>query len=155
VGNQTGLSTLLKSNNPIKLAELQKHICQSKVNNLDVLPSGPASGNIGDLLHSPRLPEVFALLRQHYDTVVVDSPPMIQMADARILAKYADGVILVIRSSKTPRESALLAKQRLKQDGTAIFGTVLNDWNPKEANVGTDSYYSYYEYSEKKAVEAT
>jgi succinoglycan biosynthesis transport protein ExoP len=66
---------------------------------------------------------------------------MLQIPDARVLARLADKVILVIRAGKTTRDGALAAHQKLREDGTGLLGTILNDWNPKHS---TSGYYGYY-----------
>ena len=71
---------------------------------------------------------------------------MIHLADARVVGRLADGVILVIRAGKTSQEAAISAVQRFNEDGTRVLGTILNDWNPKDA-VDRSSYrynHSYY-----------
>ena len=65
--------------------------------------------------------------------VIIDTPPMLQMPDARVLGKLADGVILVVRSARTTKETAAAAGQRLAEDGTRVLGTVLNEWDPRKA----------------------
>jgi Mrp family chromosome partitioning ATPase len=76
--------------------------------------------------------------------ILIDSPPVLHLADARIVAKLADGVILVIRASKTDRAMALEAYHRICEDGLSLIGTVLNDWNPGGSR---RQHYYYYSYS--------
>jgi Mrp family chromosome partitioning ATPase len=76
--------------------------------------------------------------------VVIDTPPMLNMADARVIARYADGVVLVARANKTSRDSIKDAYRSFTGDGTRVLGTVLNDWNPKKS-----SRYGYYQYYDK------
>lgn len=85
-------------------------------------------------------------LRNEFDMILIDAPPMIHLADARVLARLADGVILVVRSGQTTTESARFAIQRFAEDGTRVLGTVLNSWDPK--TTGTYGYGSYGAYSE-------
>ena len=81
--------------------------------------------------------------------VMVDAPPMIHLADARLLGRFADGVILVVRAGQTTTESALLARQRFAEDGTRVLGTVLNGWDPKASG-----HYGYGAYTDYKAYAA-
>ena len=81
-----------------------------------------------------------------FDMILIDAPPMIHLADARVLGRLADGVILVVRAGQTTTESALLATQRFAEDGTHVLGTVLNSWDPK-----TSRDYGYGSYSDHKA----
>ena len=68
---------------------------------------------------------------------------MLQLQDARILGRLADGVVLVLRAGRTTREHALSIRQRLAEDGTPVVGTILNQWEPQK---GQDSYYGYGSY---------
>jgi Mrp family chromosome partitioning ATPase len=108
---------------------------------LYVLPSGSSRTHASSLLHSERLPELLKLAREQFDTVIIDTPPMVNMADARVLGRLGDALILVVRSGLTTRDAALLAKTRFAEDGTPILGTILNFWNPKTPGY---SYYKYY-----------
>ena len=75
-----------------------------------------------------------------------DAPPVRRatIADARVIAREADGVVLVARANKTSRDSIKDACRRFREDGTRVLGAVLNDWNPKKS-----SRYSYYRYYDK------
>jgi Mrp family chromosome partitioning ATPase len=66
--------------------------------------------------------------------VIIDAPPMLNLPDARILGRLADGVVLVVRSADTVRYAAIAAKQRLMEDGTRVLGTILNQWDPRKTN---------------------
>ena len=106
------------------------------------LPSGSSRAHASSLLHSQRLPELIALARQKFDTVIIDTPPMVNIADARILARLGDALVLVVRSGVTTRDAAQLAKARFADDGTPILGAILNFWNPKTPGF---AYYTYYD----------
>jgi len=73
-------------------------------------------------------------LRHRFDTVIIDSPPVLQLPDGRLVARFADGFILVVRAGRTARESAVLAQQRLAEDGSRVLGTILNSWDPGNVN---------------------
>ncbi len=83
-------------------------------------------------------------LRSEFETIIIDTPPMLQIPDARVLGRMVDRVILVVRAGKTTRDAAMAARQRFSEDGTQMLGTVLNDWNPKRSPNG---YYGYQNYS--------
>jgi Mrp family chromosome partitioning ATPase len=74
--------------------------------------------------------------------VIIDTPPMMTMADARVIARHGDGVVLVVRANKTSRDSLRDACRRFSEDGTRVLGAILNDWNPKKS--GRYGYYRYY-----------
>jgi succinoglycan biosynthesis transport protein ExoP len=148
VQNRQGLSNLLMAKTKLEPAQLKDACQESKVPGLWVLASGSSRAHASSLLHSGRLEEVVALARQHFDTVVIDTPPMVNIADARVLARLGDALILVVRSGVTTRDAALLAKTRFAEDGTPITGSILNFWNPQTPGYGYYKYYyaGYYHY---------
>jgi Mrp family chromosome partitioning ATPase len=118
--------------------------------NLYLLPAGSPAPNISSLLHSPRAVEFLKGLRQQFHTVLIDTPPMLQMPDARVFGRLADAVVLVVRSAQTTREAAAAAAQRLTEDGTRVLGTILNEWDPRQASHAGYGYpYRHYHYEEK------
>ena len=107
---------------------------------LYLLPAGSPAPNIPSLLYSPRASEFLARMRKEFHTIIIDSPPMLNMPDARILGRLADAVVLVVRSAQTSRETAAAATERLRHDGTRILGTILNEWDPRRSS---HSAYAY------------
>ncbi len=148
VANEHGLSDLLLSKTPLDDAMLAGACAPTAVPGLYVMPSGGSRRNASSLLHSHRLAELVQLARQKFDTVVIDTPPMVNIADARVVARFGDALILVVRSGVTTRDAALLAKTRFAEDGIPILGTILNFWNPKTPGYGYYRYYyeGYYHY---------
>ena len=147
VENQNGLSDGLmcrgKELPPLSLRE-------TSIPGLLVLPSGTSEDT--NLLYTRRLPELIAQLRREFDMVLIDTPPMLHMPDARLLARYADAVVLVVRSRRTTRDAALIARQRFMEDGTKVLGTILNDWDPWNSSAfGYEKYYERYPYRRTKA----
>ena len=118
---------------------------------LYVLPAGSVASSISTLLHSPRMVELLQRMRQEFDMVIIDTPPMLQMPDARVLGRLADGVILVVRAARTTKETAATASQRLVEDGTRVLGTVLNEWDPrKTSHAGYEYGYRPYYYHDNR-----
>jgi capsular exopolysaccharide synthesis family protein len=114
---------------------------------LSLLPAGSAAASISNLLHSPRTSEFLSRMREEFHTVIIDTPPMLQMADARILGKVADAVVLVVRSAQTTRDEASTAVLRLAEDGTRVLGSILNEWDPrKTSHTGYAAGYRHYQY---------
>lgn len=134
--NDWGLSDLLEGKEPPGGRETM--LFGTKYPGLYLLPAGTSNGGITSLLHSPRLPEFLEKMRQEFDTILIDTPPMLTMPDARVLGRLAGAVILVVKSNGTTRETALAAKERLREDGTRVLGTILNQWDPRNT-----SHYSY------------
>jgi capsular exopolysaccharide synthesis family protein len=109
---------------------LRAAIKETAAPGLSVLPCGEHGGHFADLLFSGRMGDLLNRLRREYDAVLIDTPPVLLLSDARPLGRVSDGVILVVRSGETEKENAILAHQIFAEDGTPVFGTVLNDWRP-------------------------
>jgi capsular exopolysaccharide synthesis family protein len=145
LGNERGLTTMLAAKNG---AGSEGAVQETRVPNLFVLPSGPGVAGPTNLLYSKRFPEYLRRFQEEFDMVLIDTPPMLQIPDARVLGKLAGSVILVVRAGKTTRDAALAARSRLRDDGIAVMGTIMNDWNPKHSPGGYygayDGYAKYY-----------
>jgi len=145
--NTWGLSDLLREKTPCDEYPPEALARNTHVPRLFLLPSGPGSVNVSRLLHSPRMAELLARFRRDFDAILIDSPPVLRVADARILSRLADAVVLVFRAGQTTREAAALAVNVFEADGVPVLGTVLNDWNPHTMGHGycpTD-YRPYFE----------
>ncbi len=137
-----GLTELLKGNaSPEPDALPASTIRETQVAGLFLLPAGKATSGATSLLYGPRLPQIIKEFRGQFDTILIDSPPMLQIPDARVIARIADKVILVLRAGRTTRDAAVAAYEKFKGDGTSVLGTILNDWNPK---LSSNGYYGYY-----------
>jgi succinoglycan biosynthesis transport protein ExoP len=142
--NGRGLSDLLSRQEPLDWEQIEPLIVPTGIPGLSMLTSGKSRYKVASLLYSRRLPELLALLRTKFDSVTMDTPPMVNITDARLMGRHSDGVILVVRSSFTTRDAAILAKQRLTEDGSPLLGVILNGWNP---NAPGYSYYRKYYYA--------
>src|SRR5205085_3000320 len=111
---------------------------ETQVPNLKVLTSGPVPPNPAEILASQRMAEILSLLRNGAEYVLIDTPPIIAVTDAAVLAPRVDGVLLVVNAGKTKRELAVKARDMLKQVNANLLGVVLN-------NARIDkSAYEYY-----------
>ncbi|RJE48982.1 MULTISPECIES: CpsD/CapB family tyrosine-protein kinase [unclassified Dehalobacter] len=122
-----GLSNLLGLT--ITLAEdvpVSDFIVKTPHEGLDILTSGPIPPNPAELLDSRRMKHILNEITQTYDFVLIDSPPVIPVTDASILAQLVDGVVLVLAAREVKREYALRAKEQLEKVGAKILGTILN-----------------------------
>jgi len=149
VPNTWGLVDLLEERMPIESYPREGLGRISQIPGLWVLPMGRLRDNPSNLLHSPRFQALIARLRNEFDCVLIDTPPALRFADARILGRYSDGVLLVLRSGQTDRAEALEARRLLDQDGTPVLGTILNDWRPRNRN---SKRYATYHYSSHTAL---
>jgi succinoglycan biosynthesis transport protein ExoP len=138
VPNQRGLSDILREE--LSYENLAGLVHQTRVPGLHVLPAGPPTQAAAHLLYSPNLAALLARFRSEYEMILIDAPPMLQMTDARVAGRLADGVILVTRAGKTTRDALLAARDRFIEDRIHVLGTILNDFNPKKTLSG---YYGY------------
>ena len=113
----------------------------TNAHNVFVLPNKPTPRGLPKALYSPALRRILDSARKHYDMVIIDAPPMLQLADARVIAPLADGVIMVVRASVTSRADLMQAYQYIREDGVMLLGAILNDWEMSEAH--KHHYYAY------------
>jgi capsular exopolysaccharide synthesis family protein len=147
ISNDRGLTTLLQCG-VFDSELLARVVHETRIPGLFLLPSGLSSPNMASLLYGATLPEILAGLRKAFDMVLIDTPPMLQIPDARVLGTLVDAVILVMRAGHTSRDAAMAASQRFSEDGTRVLGTILNGWDPKQAPYGNYGYakaYGYYQ----------
>ena len=138
---QPGLSNLLVGD-----CKPSEAVRKTAVQNLWILPAGMIPPNPAELLGSKRCTDYFTTLREHFDWVVIDSPPVLAVADASVLSNAATGVIFVVGADQTSRQTAKAAIEQLHSVGARLIGAVLN-----RADVQRNPYYysAYYrkEYS--------
>jgi capsular exopolysaccharide synthesis family protein len=128
LGNDAGLTTLVADMARAKAGESPRLPLQNtQIENLHVLTSGPVPPNPAEILASQRMGEIIALLRNGAEYILIDTPPIIAVTDAAVLAPRVDGVILVVNAGKTRRDLAVKARDMLKQVNAHILGVVLNN----------------------------
>ena len=133
VPNDKGLTSMLLADQSAALPLLD-----TPVEGLRLLPSGPPPPNPSELLGSKRLETAIARLQEEADLLLFDSPPVLVVSDAAVLARRVDAVLLVVSAGKTKRDQASRARQVFDRTGARILGVVLN-------NARLDaSVYSYY-----------
>lgn len=129
--NMIGLGNLLQAG--CDATDAQFAVLQTSVVRLSVLPSGSFTASPADLLFQPNLNSLMNSYREHFDMIVVDSPPLMGLPDARLLGRAADGVVIVARANKTPRAAIMTAYHRLGLDRSRVLGLVLNDWSGQDS----------------------
>ena len=140
LGPRIGLSNVLTGG-----AVLPEAIVRSSLlPNLFALPAGTPPPNPAELLASAQMVEVLAELRQHYDHIVVDTPPTLSVTDAVVLSTRADAVVLVIRCGQTTKPALRRSREILAQVNARVAGVLLN-----AVNLDSPDYYYYYEYQGK------
>ena len=117
------------------------------ISNLHILTSGSVPPNPAELLNSQRMGEFIADIREHYDMVLLDSPPLLHVTDAAILGKKVDGAIMVYKAGDVPRTSLKRSTSLLTSVNIDLFGVVLNGIRSDISSDFQDlSYYGYYAY---------
>lgn len=139
IENKEGLTNLLtsdKDKNKINTVKFDEN------SNLQILTSGPVPPNAAEMLNSKRMTHLLERLKEEYDIIIIDTPPIGQVTDAAILAGVTDGTILVLASNETRIEITKRAKKALDSVNANIIGVVLTKIDNKRI-----SYYSYsYKY---------
>lgn len=134
VSNAEGLTSYL-----LKQKTLEEVILVSPIKGLDFLPSGKLASTSMGIINSTRMKEFFEEVRTRYDYVFFDSPPIMGVSDASVLASLVDMVVLVVQHRKYPQSMTLRAKQTVEKVGGNLLGIVLNN-----ISINQDSYYYYY-----------
>jgi capsular exopolysaccharide synthesis family protein len=134
VSNSIGLTNFLLRQNT-----LEEVIQTTKLPTLHFLPSGKLPSSSLGILNSPQMKEFIKAVKERYDFVFFDSPPIMGVSDASILASEVDMSVLVIQYRKYPQAMTIRAKQMVEKVGGLMLGVVLNN-----INISQDSYYYYY-----------
>ncbi|AKP76114.1 Tyrosine-protein kinase YwqD [Priestia megaterium Q3] len=132
--NHIGLTNVLT-----RQSTLAQAVQESEIPHLSVLTSGPIPPNPSELLASAQMTELLKEMKQQFDMIIFDTPPILAVADAQILANQVDGTILVVSSGKTEKDAALKSKELLSNAKGKLLGVVLNNRKVEEGN-----YYYYY-----------
>ncbi|MFW7384190.1 CpsD/CapB family tyrosine-protein kinase [Vagococcus fluvialis] len=132
--NTKGLSSLLS----IRRMSLGEVIQPSDVRNLDLITSGPISPNPSELLASSRMRKVLHILKQEYDVIIFDVPPVGTVTDAQLIASQVDGVLLVVREDQTEKSGLERAVKLLDQVDANIIGSIYT-------GEITEQNYGYYQ----------
>lgn len=141
LSNRLGISHVLT-----KQASLEEVIQDTSVMNLSAITAGMIPPNPSELVGSKALGRIIEQLREQFDQVIIDTPPVLALTDAQLVSTYCDGVVLVAESGKVKRSALLDAKERLEMVKAKIIGVVINNAKRKAKD---DYYYYYYGHEEK------
>lgn len=133
--NRVGLTNVL-----FKQKSLDEVIQSTDTDNLFIIHAGPTPPNPSELLSSMQMASLLSKARGMYDVIIIDTPPILSVTDAQIVATLSDGVVLVVDSGKVKKEVALKAKASLEHVNAKLIGVVLNNINRNDS----DSYAYYY-----------
>ena len=141
--NRVGASNLLTG-----AVRLEGAVQSTQWPNLSVIPSGPLPPSPAELLIGPRLAAFVKEASEHYDMVVLDSPPVMGLADAPLISSAATGTLLTIEAGRTSRAQARSAIKRLRLADTQLVGSILTKFDASRMAYGYGYAYAYdYEYN--------
>lgn len=135
ISNSNGLTDLL-----VEEKDLSNYIKETKINNLHILTVGSIPPNPSEMLSSNRMKVFMEKVREEYDYVFIDTPPIGMVTDAGILSAFLDGIIIVVKSDLVDIKDLQESKKKLVSVNANILGVILNGNKVKK----DDYYYSYY-----------
>lgn len=138
LSNQFGLTNAL-----FDQANLNLYIRSTPIERLHILTSGPLPPNPSELLGSQKMKDLLRSLRERFDFVILDTPPVGSVSDALVLSPSVDGVVLVVHAGGLPREVVQRVKGRLDHSQARVLGVVLNKVDIEREQ----PYYFYYNYA--------
>ncbi len=141
--NQHGLSDVL-----IDKLKLREAIVKNSFGELFFMTSGTIPTNPAELLGSVKMHKILEELRNEYDYVLIDAPPALGIADARVLGKICDGIIVVIMANKTNRDDLIEVKEELERAGEKLVGFIFNGLDMGYRRY-RHRYYHYHSYTTK------
>jgi polysaccharide biosynthesis transport protein len=145
VSDASGLSDVLTGR-----AEAMDAIQETSVPHLSILPSGPRPSNPSELLGTKLMENLLGMLREKYDYVLIDSPPLLAVSDPASLAPRVDGVLVCVRAGQTTRPEAHQAQQTLSSVGVKPAGIIVGDVQSL-ARYGADNQYGTGYYGDRAA----
>lgn len=135
ISSRKGLSTVLA-----KQSEFDQSIVPTHIEHLSLIPAGPIPPNPTELLASKRMDELLLQAREQFDVILIDTSPVLLVADALVIASKCDGVLLVVGAGKVKKSAAKRAKEKLEHVQAKLLGVVVNG---QKKTAGDDSYYQY------------
>ena len=130
---------------------LEDVIQETNVPNLSVVLSGPNPPNPSELLASDRMKSLIHEVRSKFAYVIFDSPPVLAVTDAVVLAASADGVVLCVHGGQTPRDLVQRSAERLRQSNIPVLGAILNNLDLQQYGYTfKKSYYDYYDSEDRR-----
>lgn len=131
VDNTNGITSILTNN-----ISLDKAILKTHIDNLAILTSGPIPPNPSELLNSKAMENLLQNAKDMYDYIILDTPPVLAVADSQIIGSKCDGIIMVVKSGITYKEQAIKTEKILEKTNTSILGVVLNGVELSDKNYG-------------------
>ena len=146
ISNKVGLMDVLTGD--AKLADVMQQFGSA---NLNVLTLGSKPSNPVQILSGEIFQKFIEVTAKDFDVVIIDSPPVMGMADAQLIARTADATVLIIEAGRSHFGQAKLAVRKVEEAGTKVIGVVMTKFNYRDAGYNYDYRYGYYGYDESPA----
>lgn len=143
ISNEKGVSNFLIGQTALE------DVIHKYSDNLYLLPSGTIPPNPAEMLSSKKLKEFLEKVKEEFDCIIIDSPPVMAVTDAQILSTIVDGVLIVAAPGQTEKEGIIKAKEQISKVNGKLLGVVLTKM-PMKKGKGYGNYYYYYGGDDKK-----
>lgn len=142
---EKGLECALTHDEPVK-----DLIMKDVLPNLDLLPTKNMKNNVTELFLRDKMKDIIGSIKDEYDTIILDTPPLAVASDAAILSRDVDGVVVVIGYDQVAERELKFTKEMLDNAGANIYGFIVNGVEKKAMSYGNYGYYTnYYSYYEE------
>ena len=142
---EKGLECALTHDEPVK-----DLIMKNVLPNLDLLPTKNMKNNVTELFLRDKMKDIIGSIKDEYDTIILDTPPLAVASDAAILSRDVDGVVVVIGYDQVAERELKFTKEMLDNAGANIYGFIVNGVEKKAMSYGNYGYYTnYYSYYEE------
>lgn len=137
-----GLTDVLMNKEPMQLSDYQSDLLE----NWFIIPSGYIPPNPSELLSSKRMEAVLKGLKEHFDYIIIDLPPVNIVSDAVAISNYIAGMVVVVREEYTEKKELEHCFRQLKLSNVKILGCVMNETKTGRGSYGRYKKYKYYKY---------
>lgn len=142
---EKGLECALTHDEPVK-----DLIMKDVLPNLDLLPTKNMKNNVTELFLRDKMKDIIGSIKDEYDTIILDTPPLAVASDAAILSRDVDGVVVVVGYDQVAERELKFSKEMLDNAGANIYGFIVNGVEKKAMSYGNYGYYTnYYSYYEE------
>ena len=142
---EKGLECALTHDEPVK-----DLIMKNVLPNLDLLPTKNMKNNVTELFLRDKMKDIIGSIKEEYDTIILDTPPLAVASDAAILSRDVDGVVVVVGYDQVAERELKFTKEMLDNAGANIYGFIVNGVEKKAMSYGNYGYYTnYYSYYEE------
>ena len=149
IAQSPGLTNVIAENQEVHM--LVNRIAADDLHHLDVLTAGPLPPSAAEMVASKKMERLIDELRTEYDIILIDAPPVLTVADAAILSRFVDGVIIIAATQQTKKQALVQAKKHLEKVEANILGVVLTKVDIKRSGYYY-GYKSYYGHEHKKGM---